>query len=65
MAIYSDRKANEQLNSEAEKVHSDDVGDLLSRQETIEGFWGLSVLKRHNPLQPLSTVASRGVLTFS
>jgi uncharacterized membrane protein YkvA (DUF1232 family) len=36
MAIYSDRKANEQLNSEAEKVHSDDVGDLLSRQETIE-----------------------------
>ena len=29
------------------------------------GFWGLSVLKRHNPLQPLSTVASRGVLTFS
>lgn len=36
MAIYSDRKANEQLNSEAEKVHNDDVGDLLSRQETIE-----------------------------
>jgi conjugal transfer pilus assembly protein TraF len=32
---------------------------------TTMGFWGLSVLKRHNPLQPLSTVASRGVLTFS
>jgi transposase InsO family protein len=32
---------------------------------TTKGFWGLSVLKRHNPLQPLSTVASRGVLTFS
>jgi hypothetical protein len=32
---------------------------------SMVGFWGLSVLKRHNPLQPLSTVASRGVLTFS
>jgi hypothetical protein len=35
------------------------------RLKLIKGFWGLSVLKRHNPLQPLSTVASRGVLTFS
>lgn len=36
MAIFSDRKANEQLNSEASKVHSKDVGDLLSRQKAIE-----------------------------
>jgi acyl-CoA synthetase (AMP-forming)/AMP-acid ligase II len=27
------------------------------------GFWGLSVLKRHKPLQPISVVAFRGVLT--
>jgi hypothetical protein len=30
---------------------------------TDKGFWGLSVLKRHKPLQPISVVAFRGVLT--
>ena len=32
-------------------------------ERTNEGFWGLSVLKRHKPLQPISVVAFRGVLT--
>lgn len=36
MAIFSERKANEQLSSEASKIHRDDVGDLLSRQKAIE-----------------------------
>jgi len=35
--------------------------DRTSRYK--EGFWGLSVLKRHKPLQPISVVAFRGVLT--
>jgi site-specific recombinase XerD len=30
---------------------------------SVVGFWGLSVLKRHNLLQPISVVAFRGVLT--
>ena len=45
------------------------LGNFEPRMQILDlpflGFWGLSVLKRHNPLQPLSTVASRGVLTFS
>lgn len=36
MVNFSDHKANEQLNREAGKVHSKDVGDLLSRQKAIE-----------------------------
>ncbi|KPQ00199.1 YkvA family protein [Marinobacter sp. HL-58] len=36
MAIFSDRKANEQLNNEASKVQSDDLGNLLGRQKAIE-----------------------------
>lgn len=36
MVNFSDRKANEQLNREAGKVHGKDVGDLLSRQKAIE-----------------------------
>jgi hypothetical protein len=41
--------------------------DLLDRWAEVYpeklGFWGLSVLKRHKPLQPISVVAFRGVLT--
>ncbi len=36
MTAFSERKAEEQLNSEAAKVRRDDVGDLLSRQRAIE-----------------------------
>lgn len=36
MATFSDRKANEQLNMEADKVRDNDVADLLNRQKTIE-----------------------------
>ncbi|MDL0431882.1 YkvA family protein [Marinobacter sp. TBZ242] len=36
MATFSDRKANEQLKTEASKVHGDDVADLLARQKAIE-----------------------------
>lgn len=36
MTAFSERKAEEQLNSEAGKVRRDDVGDLLSRQRAIE-----------------------------
>lgn len=36
MTAFSERKAEEQLNSEAGKVRRDDVGDLLSRQQAIE-----------------------------
>ncbi len=36
MAIFSDRKAKQQLDREAGKVHQQDVGDLLSRQQAIE-----------------------------
>lgn len=36
MTGFSERKANEQLKSEADKVHRNDVDDLLSRQKAIE-----------------------------
>ncbi|HEY9119666.1 MAG TPA: DUF1232 domain-containing protein [Marinobacter sp.] len=36
MATFSESKANEQLNTEADKVSRDDVADLLSRQRAIE-----------------------------
>lgn len=36
MATFSDRKANEQLNTEADRVQRDDVADLLDRQQVIE-----------------------------
>lgn len=36
MATFSDRKANEQLRTEADRVRRDDVADLLSRQKAIE-----------------------------
>jgi len=36
MAIFSDRKARQQLDQEAGKVHQKDVGDLLARQKAIE-----------------------------
>jgi len=36
MTGFSRRKAENQLNTEAGKVRNDDVGDLLSRQKTIE-----------------------------
>lgn len=36
MATFSKSKANEQLNTEADKVGYDDVSDLLSRQKAIE-----------------------------
>jgi uncharacterized membrane protein YkvA (DUF1232 family) len=36
MAVFSDRKAKQQLDKEAEKVNRQDVGDLLSRQKVIE-----------------------------
>jgi uncharacterized membrane protein YkvA (DUF1232 family) len=36
MALFSDRKAKQQLDREAGKIHNQDVGDLLSRQQVIE-----------------------------
>ena len=36
MATFSDRKANEQLHTEASKVQGHDVADLLRRQKAIE-----------------------------
>ena len=36
MAIFSDRKAKQQLDREAGKVKEQDVGELLSRQQAIE-----------------------------
>lgn len=36
MTGFSERKANEQLNTEADKVHRKDLGDLLDRQQAIE-----------------------------
>ncbi len=36
MATFSDRKANEQLRTEADRVRRDDVADLLNRQRAIE-----------------------------
>lgn len=36
MTGFSERKANEQLTTEAEKVHRKDLGDLLERQQAIE-----------------------------
>lgn len=36
MALFSDRKARQQLDREAGKVHNQDLGDLLSRQQAIE-----------------------------
>ncbi|MFO7993098.1 MAG: YkvA family protein [Marinobacter sp.] len=36
MATFSESKANEQLNTEADKVRRDDVADLLGRQKAIE-----------------------------
>jgi uncharacterized membrane protein YkvA (DUF1232 family) len=36
MAIFNDRKAKQQLDREAGKVHNRDVGDLLTRQQAIE-----------------------------
>ncbi|MCL7942470.1 DUF1232 domain-containing protein [Marinobacter sp. ATCH36] len=36
MATFSERSANEQLNTEADRVRRDDVADLLSRQKSIE-----------------------------
>jgi hypothetical protein len=45
------------LPSEAPKI------TLQGEASVNQGFWGLSVLKRHKPLQPISVVAFRGVLT--
>lgn len=36
MALFSDRKAKQQLNLEADKIHQKDLGDLLARQQEIE-----------------------------
>ena len=36
MAVFNDRKAKQQLEREAGKVDSRDVGDLLARQKAIE-----------------------------
>lgn len=36
MTGFSKRKASEQLNTEANRVRQDDVGDLLSRRQAIE-----------------------------
>lgn len=36
MPSFSKRKAEQQLDREAGKIHSEDVGDLLSRQQAIE-----------------------------
>ena len=36
MAFFNDRKAKQQLDREAGKVHSRDVEDLLTRQQAIE-----------------------------
>ena len=36
MAVFNDRKAKQQLEREAGKVHNRDVGDLLARQKAIE-----------------------------
>ena len=36
MAFFNDRKAKQQLEREAGKVHNRDVGDLLARQKAIE-----------------------------
>lgn len=36
MPIFSKQKAKQQLDREAGKVHNEDLGDLLSRQEAIE-----------------------------
>ena len=36
MAVFSNRKAQQQLDREAAKVHKQDVGDLLTRQKAIE-----------------------------
>ncbi|MDF0750909.1 YkvA family protein [Marinobacter sp. 71-i] len=36
MTDFSKRKASEQLNTEANRVRQDDVGDLLSRRQAIE-----------------------------
>jgi len=36
MAVFNDRKAKQQLDREAGKVNSRDVGDLLARQKAIE-----------------------------
>lgn len=36
MAVFSDRKAKQQLDREAEKIHDDDLASLLERQRAIE-----------------------------
>ncbi|MEQ9547831.1 MAG: YkvA family protein [Marinobacter sp.] len=36
MPIFSEKNAEKQLNAEADKVHRDDLEDLLARQRTIE-----------------------------
>lgn len=36
MPSFSKRKAKQQLDREAGKIHNEDVGDLLSRQQAIE-----------------------------
>ena len=36
MALFSDRKAKQQLDRESGKIHNQDVGDLISRQQVIE-----------------------------
>ena len=36
MTVFSNRKAQQQLDREASKVHEQDVGDLLRRQKAIE-----------------------------
>jgi uncharacterized membrane protein YkvA (DUF1232 family) len=36
MPIFSERKSKQQLDREAEKIHNDDVGNLLLRQKAIE-----------------------------
>lgn len=36
MALFSDRKAKQQLDREAAKVQEKDLGDLLARQQAIE-----------------------------
>ena len=36
MAVFNDRKAKQQLDREAGKIHDDDVEKLLERQKTIE-----------------------------
>jgi len=69
-AIFAARLAPRPVRSSAQALlvtgfvfASIGLGVVLFTARASLGFWGLSVLKRHKPLQPISVVAFRGVLT--